>query len=94
MNITDAYALNNRSRVRGRKHKGILPISYELLETLLELPVDNRNLRIVGVHPNYRTNTLDVVLESDAQVNGVTFDTSEGQQIPVADISDYINGRN
>lgn len=86
MNMVEAYrAITDPTYERRRmtRNRGVLRVSYELLESMLELP---RDVRIISMHPNHLTAGLDVVLSSDEQIEGITFPINEAMITPNVDI--------
>jgi hypothetical protein len=77
MNIVEAYMIHSGLPYRAR-NGSILSVTFELLETMLELPSGVRLRHIVSDHLR---NTLDFVLESNAPIDGVTYRVEEGVQL-------------
>lgn len=67
---------------------GILPISYEVLEQMFELPP---GVHLRDIHTNYEMGSLDFILESNAPVPDITYETQEGTMIPRIDPETFIN---
>jgi hypothetical protein len=68
--------------------KAIIPITYELLEDFFGMPKD---MKIIGVYPNYLRNILEI------KVEGPMFDeVPEGQECPrmnftIKEVANYLD---